>query len=54
MIVALDAMPIGDVDDLQRALGAEAIGRSAAFKVLRRDTLVTLDTVLAERRRRQR
>jgi S1-C subfamily serine protease len=54
IIVALDATPIGDVDDLQRALGADAIGRSAAFKVLRSNTLVTLAAVLAERRSVQR
>ena len=53
-MVALDATRISDVDDLQRALGADAIGRSAAFKVLRGNTLVTLAAVLAERRRVQR
>jgi S1-C subfamily serine protease len=52
IIVAFDAAPIGDVDDLQRALGADAIGRSAAFRVLRGDALVTLPAVPAERRRR--
>jgi S1-C subfamily serine protease len=54
IIVALDATPIGDVDDLQRALGADAIGRSAAFRVLRGDALVTLAAVPGERRRRVR
>jgi len=52
VIVAFDATPIGDVDDLQRALGADAIGRKAAFRVLRGDTLLTLAVVPAERRGR--
>ncbi|HVN35043.1 MAG TPA: trypsin-like peptidase domain-containing protein [Casimicrobiaceae bacterium] len=52
VVVGFDATPIGDVDDLQRALGAEAIGRSAAFRVLRRDSLLTLTAVPAERRQR--
>jgi S1-C subfamily serine protease len=52
IIVAFDATPIGDVDDLQRVLGADAIGRSAAFRVLRGDALLTLAVVPAERRRR--
>ena len=51
IIVALDATPVGDVDDLQRALGADAIGRSAAFRVLRGSTLVTLTAVPALRQR---
>jgi len=54
IIVALDATPIGHIDDLQRALGAEAIGRSAAFRVLRRDALLTLAVVPAERHKRTR
>ena len=54
IVVALDSVPIGDVDDLQRALGADAIGRSAVFRVLRGDALVTLAAVLGERRRRAR
>jgi len=52
IIVALDATPIGDVDDLQRALGADAIGRSAAFRVLRGGALIALAAVPAERQRR--
>ncbi len=52
IIVGFDATPIGDVDDLQRALGADAIGRSAAFRVLRGDTLLTLSAVPTERRPR--
>jgi S1-C subfamily serine protease len=54
IIVALDATPIGDVDDLQRALGADAIDRRAAFRVLRGDALVTLEAIPGERRRRAR
>lgn len=54
IIVALDEKYVGDVDDLQRALGADAIGRSAAFRVLRGGALVTLTAVLGERRRRAR
>ena len=54
VIVALDGAPISDVDDLQRALGADAIGRRAAFRVLRSNTLVTLAAVPGERGRRAR
>ena len=42
IIVELDGTAVGDIDDLQRALGAEAIGRRTEFLVLRRDALVTL------------
>jgi len=52
IIVAVDSTPIGDIDDLQRMLGAAAIGRSAAFRVLRGAAMLTLDAVPAERRKR--
>ena len=51
IIVALDATPIGDVDDLQRVLAADAIGRSAVFRVLRGGSLIALSAVPAERQR---
>ena len=54
IVVALDASAIADIDDLQRALGAEAIGRSAAFRVLRGNALLTLAAVPAERQKRAR
>jgi S1-C subfamily serine protease len=51
VILAVDDASIADVDDLQRALGAEAIDRQTAFRVLRRDTLVTLEAVPRQRPR---
>ena len=42
VIVAIDATPIADIDDLQRVLGADAIGRELAVVVLRRDRLLPL------------
>jgi S1-C subfamily serine protease len=49
VVVALDGAPIANVDDLQRALGAEAIGRAIALVVLRRDRRFTLEAVPGER-----
>jgi S1-C subfamily serine protease len=48
VIVALDGAPVGDVDDLQRALGGDAIGRPLAVSVLRRDRVVALDVTPAD------
>jgi S1-C subfamily serine protease len=42
VIVEVDGIAIATVDDLQRSLGADAIGRRTEFLVLRRNTLVTL------------
>ncbi len=52
IVVALNGMPVADVDDLQRMLGADAIGRRAEFRVVRRDALATLAPVPVERLRR--
>jgi len=49
VVVALDGAPVGDVDDLQRALGGDAIGRRVEFRVLRRDKLLTMTAVPRER-----
>jgi len=49
VIVAVDEMAIANVDDLQRALGAEAIGRELSLVVLRRDRKLTLAVVPIER-----
>ena len=48
VIVRLDDAPIGSIDDLQRILGAEAIGRRMALTVLRRDRALALDVTLVE------
>jgi S1-C subfamily serine protease len=48
-IVALDGEPIANVDHLQRALGAEAIGRALTLVVLRRDRKLSLVAVPGER-----
>jgi len=42
VIVALDAVPIADVDALQRALVADAIGRSLEISLVRRDRKIAL------------
>ncbi len=53
VVVALDGAPVADVDDLQRALGAEAIGRETTLVVLRRDRKLALAAVPRERAARQ-
>jgi S1-C subfamily serine protease len=40
VIVAIDAVPIADIDDLMRALGSEAIDRPLEVTAVRRDRLV--------------
>jgi S1-C subfamily serine protease len=50
VIVALDGAPIGDIDDLQRALQGEAIARPLEFRVLRRGALLAVSAVPRERR----
>ena len=50
VLVRLDDAPIGTVDDLQRVLGADAIGRRVALAVLRSDRIVQLDVTLGELR----
>ena len=37
VIVAVDGVPVPDIDALQRALGADAIGRAVEVVVVRRD-----------------
>src|SRR5689334_21255991 len=56
VIVALDDQPVATVDDLQRRLGADAIGRSIAIRVVRRDrvvyaTVIPIDAAAARARR---
>ena len=49
VIVALEGAPVADIDDLQRALQGDAIARHLEFRVLRRETLLTLAAVPRER-----
>ena len=49
IVVGIDGAPIANVDDLQRALGADAIGRELGVVVLRRDRKVALAAVPRER-----
>jgi S1-C subfamily serine protease len=49
VVVAVDETPIANVDDLQRALGADAIGREVRLVVLRRDRKLALAAVPRER-----
>jgi S1-C subfamily serine protease len=52
VLVRLDDAVIGTIDDLQRALGADAIARRVALAVLRRDRILQLDATLGELRAR--
>jgi S1-C subfamily serine protease len=49
VIVEVDGASIASVDDLQRALGADAIGRELSVVVLRRDRKLALAVVPTER-----
>jgi S1-C subfamily serine protease len=49
VIVEVDGVAIANVDDLQRFLGADAIGRELSLVVLRRDRKMTLAVVPVER-----
>lgn len=49
VIVEVDAFAIANVDDLQRALGADAIRRELSIVVLRRDRKITLAALPIER-----
>jgi S1-C subfamily serine protease len=49
VVVTIDAAPVADVDDLQRLLPGDAIGRSVELGVLRRDRRVALAVVPRER-----
>ena len=49
VLVALDDLPIRDIDDLQRVLGTEAIGRALRASVVRRDRLLHLGVTPRER-----
>ncbi len=48
VIVALDGTPVPDIDALQRLLGADAIGRSLAVLLVRRDRTLTLPVTPVE------
>jgi S1-C subfamily serine protease len=42
VIIALDGQSVGDIDDLQRLLVGDAIGRTTEVKVVRRDRVLAL------------
>jgi len=48
VVIALDGAPIGGIDDLQRLLGAEAVGRRVTIEVVRRDRVASIDVTLEE------
>jgi S1-C subfamily serine protease len=48
VVIALDGAPVGGIDDLQRLLGAEAIGRRVTIEAVRRDRLLSIDVKLVE------
>ena len=52
VVVSIDGAPIADIDDLQRALGSDAIGRALNVIVLRRDRLVPIAVTPCERSHR--
>jgi S1-C subfamily serine protease len=49
VVVAVDGSPVADIDELQRVLAAEAIGRRVVLGVLRRDGRVALTAIPRER-----
>jgi len=49
IVVGIDDAPIANVDDLQRALSSDAIGREVRLVVLRRDKKIALAAVPRER-----
>ncbi len=49
VIVEIDGIAIANVDDLQRSLGADAVGRELSVVVLRRDRKITLGVIPVER-----
>ncbi len=49
IVVGVDDAPVANVDDLQRALGAEAIGREMRLVVLRRGRKLSLAAMPRER-----
>jgi len=54
VVVAIDGAATPGIDELQRALGAAAIGRRVEFRLLRRNRVVTVDAVPREKSDRAR
>jgi S1-C subfamily serine protease len=52
ILVGLDGKPVGDTDQVQAALGADAVGRTAKASVIRGGELVELGITVGERPRR--
>ena len=48
VVIALDGAPVGNIDDLQRLLGAEAIGRRVTIEAVRRDRVLPIAVTLVE------
>jgi S1-C subfamily serine protease len=48
VVIALDGAPVGGIDDLQRLLGADAIGRRTTIEAVRRGRLLRIDVTLVE------
>ena len=48
VIVSLDGVPVSDIDTLQRLLAADAIARTLALIVVRRDRVLTLEVTPRE------
>ncbi|HEY7903789.1 MAG TPA: trypsin-like peptidase domain-containing protein [Casimicrobiaceae bacterium] len=49
IVIAIDDAPVQSVDDLQRRLAADSIGRAIAITAIRRDAVVRLAATPAER-----
>jgi S1-C subfamily serine protease len=49
VVVAINAAPVGSVDDLQRALTGDAIGRDVALDIVRRERRFEVRAVPRER-----
>ena len=48
IVIAFDGAPIGGIDDLQRLLGAESVGRRVTIEAVRRDRVLSIDVMLVE------
>jgi len=49
VVIAIDDAPVQSVDDLQRRLAADSIGRAITITAIRRDALLRLVATPAER-----
>lgn len=54
IVVAFDGVAVGEMEDVQSALGSESVGRAVKTKLIRGGQLVELEIIVGERPRRER